>query len=92
MLRGVRKHKESDKWKGQRAKFNLWVVITNHLKNHLEDFPQRLKAYQDFLGSPDFCYFHVNTQSFPHICCQAHRAVKSPSRRVVIEKLVAFIN
>lgn len=69
-------------------------MVTN-LENHIEDFPQRLKAYQDFLGSPYFHSFHVDTQSFLHIFCQAHRAVKfSPpsSRRAVIEKLVAFIN
>lgn len=61
---------------GQIAKLSLWVMVTN-LENHLEDFPQRLKAYQDYLGCPDFHFFHVDTQSFPHICCQTHRAVKS---------------
>lgn len=36
-------------------------MVINHLENHL-DCPQRLKVYQEFLGSPDFSNFHISTE------------------------------
>lgn len=67
----MRKHKGEN---GQIAK--LTCKVTNHLENHLEDFPQRLSTYQDFLGSPDLSHFYVNTQSFLDTYSHAHIVVK----------------
>lgn len=85
----MRKLKIDDKWTDGKTHLWSWWLILISSENHSDDFPQRLRAYWNVLGSPDFNNSHVSTELswwYFFLSTRVGKPSPSSSRRVVVEK------